>query len=67
MSLGIVNILRISENFYDLQDKWLYLRSPHLTFHYYSIPFNDEGIFVTIPLRLVQHDITSQYGILRVK
>lgn len=64
MSLGVVNILRVAENFYDLREILLDL---HLTLHYYSIPFNDEGIFVTIPLRLVQHDITTQYGTLRVK
>lgn len=65
MSLGIVHILRISEKFYDLREVLLDL---HLTLHYYSIPFNDkEGIFVTIPLRLVQHDMSTQYGTLRVK
>lgn len=65
MSLGIVHILRISEKFYYLREVLLEL---HLTLHYYSISFNDkEGIFVTIPLRLVQHDITTQYGTLRVK
>lgn len=64
MSLGIISILRISEKFYDLREVLLDL---HLTLHYYSIPFNDGGIFVVIPLRLVQHDITTQYGTLRVK
>ena len=64
MSLGIISILRISEKFYDLREVLLDL---HLTLYYYSIPFNDGGIFVTIPLRLVQHDITTQYGTLRVK
>lgn len=68
MSLGIVNILRISEKFYDLQNIWLYLHKAHFTMYYYSKPFNDgDGIFVTVPIRLVQHEITSQYGTLRVK
>lgn len=68
MSLGRVNILRIPEGFYDLQNVWLHPCNAHFTTYYYSKPFNDKaGIFVTIPLRLVRHDITSQYGILRVK
>lgn len=69
MSLGRVNILRIPEGFYDLQNVWLYLHKAHYTTYYYSKPFNDKaGIFVTIlPLRLVRHEITSQYGILRVE
>ena len=68
MSLGIVNILRISENFYDLQNVWLHLCKAHSSMCCYSKPFNDEaGIFVTVPLRLVRHEITSQYGVLRVE
>lgn len=68
MNLGIVNILRISEKFYDLQNIWLYMYKMHFTTCYYSKPFNDkEGIFTTVPTRLVQHEITSQYGTLRIK
>ena len=68
MSLGIVNILKISEKFYDLQNIWLYLHKAYSTMYYYSKPFNDKaGIFVTVPVRLVRHEITSQYGILRVE
>lgn len=68
MSLGIVNILRISEGFYDLQNMWLHLCKAHSATCYYSKPFNDKaGIFVTMPLRLVRHEITSQYGVLGVE